>query len=204
MPTQDNSTAMMEEYARSFLKYIHLDMEDISTRFIRLGFHLREMQDLEYYRYVPLPSGEGCYDNFYALIQDRFGLNRSTVSRLVGINRKFCDGSMFLSDKWKGYSYSQLSELLIFKDEGGACRFSPDMTIKEIREEKRKLRIPGRQEEPCPPSSTVLCDITQDGPEPVQEEPHAPSPTVPNLCDAAQEKASFNPDWYYFRFLRCV
>lgn len=57
MPAPGNDTSMMEEYVRSSLKYIHLDMEDISTRFIRLGFHLREMQDLEYYRYVPLPSG---------------------------------------------------------------------------------------------------------------------------------------------------
>lgn len=177
----DNDSSIL---ARASLEYIRKDMNDISTSFIYLGFHLREMQDSKYYTCIPLSSGDGYYSNFYNLIQDYFGLSRSTVSRLVAINRRFCNGTTFLSDTWKGYSYSQLSEILTVEDKQGVCCFRPDMTVREIRDEKRKIHNPSNQQESlCVPCTTpsVLCDVAQ-----------------------GQEKFSLDAHWYYFRFLRCI
>lgn len=165
------------------MKYIRLDMEDISVRFIRLGFHLREMHNLEYYKYIPLPGGEGYYDNFYQLIFDNFGLNRSTVSRLMEINRRFCRGRMFLDDKWKNFSYSQLSEMLALKTDRELELVNCRMTVREIREVKQKIRQ-SHEEAPVP------CRCA--------------SPERSSLCDVAQNQANFYSGWYLFRFLRYV
>lgn len=178
------------ELAAASMKYIRTDMEGLGVNFIFLGFHLRENYDRGYYRHVPLPGGDGFYHNFYQCMSDYFGLSRSTISRLVNINRRFCSGTMHLDDQWKNYSFSQLSEILALKDTDSPIPVSSEMTVKEIRDIKRL------HSHPLP---------IQDSLESSPLKPPGSREPLP-LCDVAQrEKKEDSPStWYLYRFFRHV
>lgn len=118
------------------MKYIYTDCNDIKTNYIRLGFHLSELKKRRY-------GLTGFYD-FYEFVESNFGLDKSATSRCMSISDKFCrengnfgHRTMFLNDKYKDYSYSQLCEMVSIKDEKLRNKIKPDMTIKQIRELKK-------------------------------------------------------------------
>lgn len=99
------SAEIMVDFANASLGYIKADLEDLKKGFVKLGFHLREMRNLEYYYYVPRIDGEGCYEDFYEMCFECFGISRSTVSRLIDINMCVTgtgDGSGRLRSCWQG------------------------------------------------------------------------------------------------------
>lgn len=130
--------------ARTSLKYILADMNDIRERYIRLGFHLSEFQSYKYY-----------YDFGYTSMEDfcaaNLGLDRSAVSRCINVYLAFnasksvtyenglkkVGSAMELDDRYKEYSYSQLCEMVSMKEEERK-QITPDMTIRQIRELKKK------------------------------------------------------------------
>lgn len=111
------------------------------------------MYDCEYYKYISRLDGTDCYDDFYELVFDFFGLSRSTASRLMDINRKFCDGTMYLLDRYMDYSYSQLSEMLAIKRDDDLRMVRPDMSVRQIRDFKQRIKDRG--------NLPVLCDVAQ-------------------------------------------
>lgn len=129
--------------ARTSLKHILIDMNDIRTSYIRLGFHLEEFKSNAYYYDFGFPSMEEfCAANL--------GMDKSAVSRCINVYRKFngsnftkyeagiktIGSSMEIDERYKDYSYSQLCEM-VSMDEEQRKQVTPDMTIKQIREVKK-------------------------------------------------------------------
>ena len=127
------------ELARGHFEYIANDIVDIRQNYVKLGFHLHEFKYFQYYE-------DFGYEDFYEFVEANFGLDKSAVSRCISVWYRFADydsGSssrkMWLSDKWKDYSYSQLCEMLPL-DDGELKAVSPEMTVKQIREYKKNLK----------------------------------------------------------------
>lgn len=73
-------------------------------------------------------------------------MDKSAVSRVIGVWREFCtyeDGSstgkMWVDDKYEKFTYSQLVEMLPLKDTERR-KVRSDMTVSQIREFKKKLK----------------------------------------------------------------
>lgn len=128
------------------LKYLYKDLTDIRKYYIHLGFHLDEFARYEYFRdfgYLTLES----------FCQSNLGLDKSAVSRCIGVYREFNAGddqefscgviskgcAMELSEKWEDYSYTQLCEMLPLSPEQRE-KIDPAMSIKQIRDYKRSLK----------------------------------------------------------------
>ena len=124
------------DLARTSVKYIYTDLCDIRKNFIRLGFHLDEFERNEYYK-----------DFGYASIAEfadvNLGMDKSAVSRYINVFR-FCAATqeggskrlMYIDDKYKDYSFSQLSEMVSMPLDK-VSKVKPDMSIKQIRELKK-------------------------------------------------------------------
>lgn len=135
MPESLKYTA--RELALASHEYIAVDIRDIKTSYIRLGFHLCECQRNKYY----MDFG---YDSLADYAGANFGLEKCALSRCVKVFKKFSlrQGGvckMFLDDRYKDYSYSQLCEMVSMNDVQ-LQKIKPSMTVKEIRELKRQAR----------------------------------------------------------------
>ena len=127
------------ELARASVKYVLTDMNDIRKSFIRLGYHLSEMQRNRYYQ----DFGYLTLEEFAAA---NLGMDKSNVYRYIRVYENFAlpgdtflsAPKMFIDEKWKDYSFSQLVEMSSMTDfQRQAC--NPDMTIKQIREVKKSV-----------------------------------------------------------------
>lgn len=179
------------------IEYIQRDLDDLKRTFVRLGFHLWENSYYRYYEYIEVRHPDdygGVYKDVNDFAMDYFGLSRSTCSRLMAINRRFCDCSMYLLDKYQDYGYSQLSEMLSMDDDIIRC-VRPSMSVLEIRRLKQKASGGGVRVSACDvvPSQvvdvtsavtvmaespsvsgvdvvdSVVCDVAQGEPEPVDD-----------------------------------
>lgn len=128
------------ELSLASFEYIHTDLKEINKSFTRLAFHLYELK--QYYK----RAGSffcGWYD-FYKLCDANFGLDKTQVSRLLSIaslfmrpdDSPFDPPKMFLNDKYKDFSYSQLCEMISMQPQD-RVHIKPDMTISQIREYKK-------------------------------------------------------------------
>lgn len=125
------------EMALASFKYICTDMNDIRSRYIKLGFHLSEVEHLQFYRHFG-------FDNVYDFAFENFGLDKTTVSRCISVSREFSSGtgtssSLFLDDKYSEYSYSQLVEMINLSDDERR-KIKPDMSVRQIRELKKSFK----------------------------------------------------------------
>lgn len=123
------------ESALNSLKYIYTDITDIKKNYIRLGFHLNEFQVGNYY----LDFG---FRSIAEMAEANFGMDKGAVSRCIDVFRRFCmkqeySCKMVIDDRYKDFSYSQLVEMLPLKDDI-ICKITPDMSVRQIRELKKK------------------------------------------------------------------
>lgn len=128
------------------LKYLYTDLTDIRKYYIRLGFHLVEFKNCEYYK-------DFGYLTFEEFCDVNLSMDKGAVSRCINVHRQFnasndvtCHAgvksvgcAMDLSDRWKDYSYTQLCEMLPLSEEDRK-KVTPDMTVKDIREFKKNLK----------------------------------------------------------------
>lgn len=129
------------ELARASVKYILTDMSDIRRSFIRLGFHLYEFERMRYYE-------DFGYTSIVEFAEKNLGLSKTQVSVYKNIYLQFgfyeehsSVPKMWLDDKYKQYSYSQLREMLSMSEENRK-QVNPDMSIEQIRElKKNKVAI---------------------------------------------------------------
>lgn len=123
------------ELAFASVKYILADLNDIRKKYIMLGFHLSEFRRCQYFKHF----GYLAMEDFCAA---NLGMDKSAVSRCISVWENFAavDGGhsrkMWLDDKYKEYSYSQLCEM-VSMDDVQRSQVKPDMTIKQIREIKK-------------------------------------------------------------------
>lgn len=124
---------MSEQIAwlESSRNYIKTDLQNIASNFIKLGFHLWEVQKYEYFK-------EDGYESVHEFAEVEFGIKKSTCYNYIALMVNFSrDGrSCFLDDKWKEYNYSQLVEMLSMYRED-LKKIKPAYTIKQIREIKK-------------------------------------------------------------------
>lgn len=124
------------ELARTSLKYILTDMNDIRHTYIRLGFHLNEFERMSYYK-------DFGYSSLVEFCDVNLGFDKSAVSRCISVFKEFAVRDehgvykMWLNDKYSNFSYSQLCEMVSMKEEQRKL-VKPEMTIKQIRELKKK------------------------------------------------------------------
>lgn len=132
----------INENARSSLGYILEDFSDIKKRYISLGFHLNEFKNCQYYK-------EFGFFSFEDFCNDLLPLDKGAISRCINVWKEFCykDNSggfisrkMWIDDKYKEFSYSQLSEMLPLNSKRRKM-VKPDMTVKQIRELKKKVLL---------------------------------------------------------------
>lgn len=183
----------MEENVMVFVDdsvgYIQRDIDDIKRSFVRLGFHLWENSYYKYYEYVDVRHPEdfgGIYKDVNDFAMDYFGLSRSTCSRLMDINRRFCKHTMYLLDKYQDYNYSQLSEMLPMSDDMIRC-VRPSMSIIEIRRLKQRASGVGSRVSECAVKSSQVVDVLPMATV-TAELSAAPAMEVvaPIVCDVAQ------------------
>ena len=125
------------ELAKASFEYIQRDIEDIKRQFIRLGFHLNECCQMEYYK-------DFGYSDFYEFVAKNYHMDKSAVSRHISLFKRFCKKSgfvntMYLEDKYEDYSYSQLCEMVSLPDDK-MQQIKPDMTIAQIRDMKKSWK----------------------------------------------------------------
>jgi len=98
---------------------------------------------------------------FFAVCEIEFGLDKSEVSRLMNVVDEFGkrDKSKGLIEKYKAYKWSVLVELLSMSPEEREL-VTPDMTVKQVRDLKKKLVATSQQK-----------DDEEEDPVPVREEP---------------------------------
>ena len=113
---------------------IRTELKNIKKSFVRIGWHLKKIKDNGWYQ------KEG-YKNIYEFAKEKFNISQPTATRFINICTEFSESgsSPELDARYQGYSLSQLTEML---NVGADKRqgISPDMTVKEIREFKRKDR----------------------------------------------------------------
>ncbi|MBQ1171179.1 MAG: hypothetical protein IIX48_01095 [Lachnospiraceae bacterium] len=138
-----NEKKVSEKYtdlSLASVKYVHSDLNDLQHSYIRLGFHLRELLLCNYHYQFG-------YWDFYNFCAANFGLDRSTVSRLMEVSKEFSrkndnmhhTPTMFIDDRYKDYSYSQLCEMLPLSSDQRK-QIKPNMTVKQIRELKKQFK----------------------------------------------------------------
>lgn len=79
-----------------------------------------------------------CKD-IYEFAERFFGFGKTTTKNMLRIKKEFIGGGGILKPTFQKYSYSQLTELASI-DDLDTSEFTPDMTVKEIREKKKELK----------------------------------------------------------------
>lgn len=112
-------------------------VKDIKLKYIQLGFLFSQL------KYNSLGVSSLGYSNYEHLIEANTGMDRSAISRCINVYKRFgsCDdnGVVSVAERYKTYSYSQLSEMVSLED-SSLEKITPDMTIQVIRSYKQYLR----------------------------------------------------------------
>lgn len=135
------------EAAIGSAKYVLSDISDIKKNYFRLGFHLWELRQNKYYEdFGYTTMEEFCLVNF--------DMEKSAVSRCINVflhvcrrseeNIPFSRPTMFIQDKYRDYSYSQLCEMISMSEHQEKL-VKPDMTITQIRELKNQISVSADQ-----------------------------------------------------------
>lgn len=110
---------------------IKLELQGIKQSFVRIGYHLRKIEDQKLY------ERDG-YKTISEFAEKEYGLKATTVSRFMAINRAYSvDGySETLRPEFAELGRSQLEEMLNLPEEDRSM-IRPETSREEIRELKR-------------------------------------------------------------------
>lgn len=144
--TNETDVAEMDVIGTEVVNYqdsieiIRKELDNIKQSFLTIGWYLKYIKDRELYR------NDG-YVNINDFAKDKFNMSQSNVSRYINLCERFSagNGSPKLNEKYKGFDYSQLTEMLPMKPEDQE-KVTPDMTVKQIREMKRQEKEKNRKD----------------------------------------------------------
>lgn len=110
---------------------IRKDLSNVKHAFVRVGYHLRRIRDEEMYK-------QDGYATLADFAKEEYGLEASTVSRLISINEKFSvDGySEMLLPEYEDFKQASLTEMLALPV-SDLSMITPDTSREEIRDLKR-------------------------------------------------------------------
>ena len=125
-------------------------LQETKENFIVIGYRLKQLRDTEAYKQMG-------YSSITEMAQKEYGLNPTATSRFIKINNKYSVGgnSMELDPRYESYSYSVLCEMLTMTEEE-AEKITADMTVQEVREQKKELKEDKHQE--IAPKKPVIID----------------------------------------------
>lgn len=98
--------------------------------FLYIGMLLIEVDNNQYYR-------EAGFNDIYEYCESTFEFKRSSTNNFMRVYRKFGE-AMGLKEAYRGYGYSQLTEMCSMSDRQIA-ECSPEMSISRIREIKKTV-----------------------------------------------------------------
>ena len=125
-----------EEWRR---KKVLEDLAESKTNYFYLGAHLLDIWNTKTYGMHTFDSVSNFSPkNFFDYCFVYFGLEKSQVSRYMNIVDEFGNGLRGFKEEFLPYKYSALSEMLSLTPEQRK-EVSPEWTIKQIRDYKRKL-----------------------------------------------------------------
>lgn len=112
---------------------LRLELQNVTQSFVRIGYALRKIDDERMY------EADG-FKSIAEFAKKEYGLEASTVSRLIAINREYSvDGySERLREEYIGYGQSKLSEMLQLPEEYREL-ITPQTQRSDIRELKKAL-----------------------------------------------------------------
>lgn len=132
---EDYENSIRFENIRNQVKYC---IESVQDNFMRLGYLFDIIVKNKYYEQLG-------FNNFEEYIKEEYSFSRTTANKLIAIYRKFGKEinddyrRIEVKDEYKDYNMSQLVELIsVSEDE--IKTFEPQMTIKEMRENKTALK----------------------------------------------------------------
>lgn len=137
------------------LDIISEELHRTRRSFVKIGWYLKHIKEKEMYK------AEN-YANIYELVADKFNLSQPTATRFMNICEQFSvnHDSPELDEQYIEFSMSQLFEMLPMKQDE-MSQITPDMTVTQIRDFKKKGRKPPENENEDIPGQT---SIQQDFP----------------------------------------
>lgn len=113
---------------------IKSELNRVAESFVVIGYKLKQVRDGELYR-------QDGYNNIHEFAKEEYGLSQSNTSRFIAINDKYSmdGGSTKLLERFDGYGYSKLSEMLTLSDDEIKL-ISVKTTVAEIRDVKQVKR----------------------------------------------------------------
>lgn len=147
------------------LDIISEELHRTRRSFVKIGWYLKHIREKEMYR-------EENYTNIYELAADKFNLSQPTATRFMNICEQFSIGhdSPELDEQYIDFSMSQLFEMLPMKPEE-INKITPDMTITQIRDFKKKGKGNIKSEnEDIPGQTSIQGDFKEFMPDDYQKE----------------------------------
>lgn len=123
-------------YRKSYQEYkqeLTSELNKTAEGFVKIGYLLRIAQDTDILR-------ESEYNNVNEFAMKEFGLDKSQVSRFIGINERFSQNgySDALQDKYQGYGVAKLGIMLQLPDAINE-ELNPGMSKSEIQSIKEEM-----------------------------------------------------------------
>ena len=119
---------------------IREEMAKTAQSFIVIGYRLRQILDSGAY----IQDG---YNDFNEFAKKEFGLSQSGTSRFMSINKNYSENGYgpVLREEYRGYSCSQLTEMLSLTEDDRTM-ISSEMPVAQIREVKDFVRTEEKME----------------------------------------------------------
>ena len=119
---------------------IREEMTKTAQSFVIIGYRLRQILDSGAY----MQDG---YNDFNEFAKKEFGLSQSGTSRFMSINKNYSENGYgpVLREEYRGYSCSQLTEMLSLTDDDRTM-ISSEMPVAQIREVKDFVRTEEKME----------------------------------------------------------
>lgn len=138
-------------------------IDKIGSSYIRIGMYLSEIKDQNLAYGIADHDSGVTYYTFEDYASGRFGLSRSGAYTLIGVYKTYADPATGkLLREYQDYSYSQLVEMLPL-DSADRSTISPTMTVKEIRQYRKRLELQASPDWVSPP--TIEAPVTVTAPE---------------------------------------
>ena len=132
---RDMSQVVYQKTYQEYKTELGNELNKTAEGFVRIGYLLRLAQDTDILK-------ESGYANVNEFAQKEFGLDKSQVSRFIGINERFSEGgySDRLQDRYQGFGVAKLAIMLQLPDSINE-ELTPDFSkadITAIREEVKE------------------------------------------------------------------
>ena len=123
-------------YSKSFNEWeseLNTELTKSAESFVRIGYLLKVARDTD----ILKDSG---YANIVEYARDKYGIDKTQVSRFININDRFSEGgnSPELKTQYKGFGYAKLAIMLQLPDEINE-ELTPDYSKSEINAIKSEL-----------------------------------------------------------------